>query len=373
MKHIAFCSLLFSLPVIAEPAVDPTGNTKPEPADAPPAEAEVVPIPEPLPQPVSRPSPKPVVIAGGQGAHEVNGIAATVNGRVVTKKEVGILLAPVASQLMAQFPRRGPEFEKKINESREKVLDELIDRELIMSEYKTQGGKLRPQVIDEEIERQKREFYNGNEAKFREDLQKSRMTMDGYREITERKLIVQAMRASKFSDTAPPLPDEIEEEYNKVKLTIRDTNGDKMTYEKIYIPAVDPQNKEATPDMQLALAEDLVKQLKNGANFAELAKKHSRDANALGGGKQENVPRTDLAPEFASLIMDPPEGTIIGPLMDPKGLTIVRVLKKDYGPVPPLSKVHDQIEQRVSRQKSAERYERWIKTLRSKAMISKKK
>ena len=64
-----------------------------------------MPIPEPLPQPVSRPSPKPVVIAGGQGAHEVNGIAATVNGRVVTKKEVGILLAPVASQLMAQFPR----------------------------------------------------------------------------------------------------------------------------------------------------------------------------------------------------------------------------------------------------------------------------
>jgi hypothetical protein len=113
MKHIAFCSLLFSLPLIAEPADAPSGVTKPEPAVAPPAEAEVVPLPEPLPQPLSRPSPKPVAVAGGQGAHEVNGIAATVNGRVVTKKEVGILLAPVASQLMAQFPRRGPEFEKK--------------------------------------------------------------------------------------------------------------------------------------------------------------------------------------------------------------------------------------------------------------------
>ena len=368
MKHIAFCSLLFSLPLIAEPAVDPTGTTKPEPAVAPPVEAEAL-----APQTASRTSPNQVVASGRQGTNEVNGIAATVNGRVVTKKEVGMLLAPIAAQLMAQSPRRGPEFEKKINESRDNVLDELVDRELIMSEYKTQGGKLRPQVVDEEIERQKREFYNGNEAKFREDLQKSRMTMDGYREITERKLIVQAMRASKFSDTAPPLPDEIQKEYNNVNLTIRDTNGDKMTYEKIYIPAMDPQNKDATPDMQLAMAEDLVKQLKNGANFADLAKKHSRDANAQEGGKQENVPRTDLAPEFASLIMDPPEGTLIGPLMDPKGLTIVRVLKKEYGPVPPLSKVHDQIEQRVSRQKSAERYERWIKTLRSKAMISKKK
>jgi hypothetical protein len=91
--------------------------------------------------------------------------------------------------------------------------------------------------------------------------------------------------------TAPPLPDEIQKEYNKVKLSIRDTNGDKMTYEKIYIPAVDPQNKEATPDMQLALAEDVVKQLKSGANFAELAKKHSRDANALAPVLQEIAAR----------------------------------------------------------------------------------
>jgi hypothetical protein len=70
--------------------------------------------------------------------------------------------------------------------------------------------------------------------------------------------------------------------------------------------------------------------------------------------------------------MDPPEGTIIGPLMDPRGLTIVKVISKSYGPVPPLSKVHAQIEQRVSRQKTAERYDRWIKNLRAKALISKK-
>jgi hypothetical protein len=197
--------------------------------------------------------------------------------------------------------------------------------------------------------------------------------MEGFRAMTERQLIVQAMRASKFSDSAPPLPHEIQKEYNSVKLKIRDTNGDKISFLKIYIPAVDPKNPTATPDTQLDLADSIVKQLKEGANFEELAKQHSRDAYAEQGGKQEKVPRTDLAPEFAALIMDPPEGTVIGPLMDPRGLTIVKVLEKFYGPVPPLSKVHDQIEQRVARQKSAERYDRWIKTLRAKGMISKKR
>ncbi len=315
---------------------------------------------------------QPMAVTGNRGPLEVDGIAATVNGSVVTKKEVSYLLSPIIGQLVAQFPRRGPEFEKKLKEFHDKIVDELIDRELILHEYKTLGGKLRPQAVDEEIDRQKREQYNGNEALFREGLQKARLTQEGLREMTERQLIVQNMKASKFSDAAPPLPFEIQKEYDKVKLNLRDTNGDKMTFLKIYIRAVDEQNPTATPESQLALAEDIVKQLKAGGNFEELAKKHSRDGYEEQGGKRVDFPRTDLSPEFAALIMDPPEGTIIGPLMDSKGLTIAKVLSKSYGPVPPLSKVKEQIERRVSSQKNAERYERWMKTLRAKAMISKK-
>jgi peptidyl-prolyl cis-trans isomerase SurA len=314
---------------------------------------------------------EPVVVAG-TGARVVNGIAATVNGLVVTQKEVAILMAPIVGQLTAQFPRRGSEFEKKVKEAHDKILDELIDRELVMSEFKHIGGKLRPEAINEEIDRQINTDYNGNKTKFRDELSKARLTMASYREMTERKMIVQAMRASKFNDVAPPLPHEIQQEYNTVKLSLRDINGDKITFQKIYIPAVDPKSPGSSPDTQLALAEDLVKQIKEGGSLEELAKKHSRDAYAEKGGRQDLVPRTDLAPEFANLIMDPPEGTIIGPLMDPRGLTIVKVISKSYGPVPPLSKVHAQIEQRVSRQKTAERYDRWIKNLRAKALISKK-
>ena len=38
---------------------------------------------------------------------EVNGIAAKVNGRAITKNEVTFMLAPIAAQLNAQYPRRG--------------------------------------------------------------------------------------------------------------------------------------------------------------------------------------------------------------------------------------------------------------------------
>lgn len=304
---------------------------------------------------------------------EVTGIAAKVNGSVVTKKEVAMLLGPAVARLRAANPRMGPEFEKKFREIYDKALEELIDRELVLNESKTLGLQIRPQMIDEEISREKRENYNNNDAKFREDLAKSYLTMDGYRELVRKKLTMQAMRQSKFSDAPPPLPSEIQKEYNSVKLKMRDTSGDKLYFHKMYIPAVDPQNPNATPEAQLKLAEDIVKQLKNGSSFEELAKKHSRDAYSTTGGKQENVASTDLAPEFSSLITDPPAGTIVGPLMDRAGLTIARLDKIDYGPVPPLSKIKEQLEQRVTREKTAARYERWIKTLRSHAMITKSK
>ena len=80
--------------------------------------------------------------------------------------------------------------------------------------------------------------------------------MPGYREMTREKMIVQSMRAQQFSDAPPPLPNEIQNEYNEIRETLRDTSKDKITFRKIFIPAVDPENPLATPETQLALAED---------------------------------------------------------------------------------------------------------------------
>jgi peptidyl-prolyl cis-trans isomerase SurA len=304
-----------------------------------------------------------------RGPVEVNGIAAKVNGSVITKNQVSFMLAPIYGQLAAQFPRRGPEFEKQFNEAKTKVIQELVDRQIILDEFKLIGASIKPHIIDEEIKRQMRELYNGDDAKFREELKRSRLTMEGYREMTREKMVVQAMRAQQFSDAPPPLPNEIQQEYDEIKNTLRDVSKDVISFQKIFIPATDPQNPAATPDTQLALAEDLAKQLAAGKDFTELAKAHSKDAFAEQGGLQENVPRTDISPEFAAILFDSPTGKIVGPLMDPQGFTIVKPVKLDYGPAPALGNVREMIEERVRKKKTSAQYERWIETRRKRAMI----
>ena len=303
---------------------------------------------------------------------EVNGIAAKVNGRVITRNELSFNLAPIHAQLSAQYPRRGERFDTELKTARDKILQELIDREIILDEFKQLGANIKPHFIEQEVKRQIRELYNGDEAKFREELKRSRLTMEGYREMTREKMIVQQMRALQFADAPPPLPNEIEKEYEAIRPTLRDTSKDVLNFRKIFIPAVDDANPASTPESQLAFAEDLAAQLAKGADFEALAKEHSKDAYAESGGLQENVPRTDLSPEFAAIIIDNPEGEVVGPLKDPAGFTIIRVGKIQFGPSPSLAddRVRELIEERVRKMKTSAQYERWIESRRKRAMIN---
>lgn len=309
-----------------------------------------------------------------QAAVEINGIAAKVNGRVVTKNEVAFMLAPMRAYLASKFPRKTPTYYKELNEGKNKILDELIERELVIHHFKDLGANIPDHVVESEIRRKIREDFNNNESLFRKELQTQGLSYAKFKELTHRQLIVQAMRARQFADVAPATPGEMRTEYNKVREKIRDMSKDRCDFEKIFIPKVDQDNLEATPETQLKLTEEIVKKLKAGGDFAELAKKHSKDGFADEGGKQTDVARTDLAPVIAVMMFEEPTDSIIGPLEDGIGYHIIRVNKKHLGPSPSLSdpKVRTLIQNQVQREKSSARYNRWIDTLKRSAMIEKK-
>lgn len=50
---------------------------------------------------------------GPRKAVEVNPVAATVNGRLITKNQVAVLVAPELRQLKVQLPQQDADFERK--------------------------------------------------------------------------------------------------------------------------------------------------------------------------------------------------------------------------------------------------------------------
>ena len=99
-----------------------------------------------------------------EAAVELNGIAAKVNGKVVTKKEVAFHMAPMMAVLQAKYPRRGPNYEKEFRETRNSVLDRLIENKIVMTELERRGAAIPEHVIDAEVKRIVTEVFNGNET-----------------------------------------------------------------------------------------------------------------------------------------------------------------------------------------------------------------
>ncbi len=301
---------------------------------------------------------------------KVNGIAAIANGRVVTINEVAFMLAPIRARLAIKHPRMGATFNAELAKSKKKILDELIDRQLIIHEFNELGAQIPDHAIKADIKRQIDRTYNGNEKKFREQLSKSNLSYTKYVQLTKDKLIGQAMRAQHFNDPTPATQSELMAEYNKHKRDMRDRSKDQINFEKIYIPVTNDDDLLATPETQKEFAEDLVKQIKKGANFAALAKEHSTDAFADQGGKQTNVKRSDLRPDVSFALFTEPVGTVIGPIqLDANGYQIIRVTRKIDGPYPGLSKVKKDMEQAVQNRKSSVRFNRYLDRLRKKALI----
>ena len=72
--------------------------------------------------------------AGSKAPRIVNRVAATVNGRPITSAEVRFMMAPYLRELSMLYPRQGPRFNAELLKVKKQVLDELIDRELVLGE-----------------------------------------------------------------------------------------------------------------------------------------------------------------------------------------------------------------------------------------------
>ncbi len=102
-----------------------------------------------------------------------------------------------------------------------------------------------------------------------------------------------------------------------------------------------------------AKAEDIEKQLKNGADFAELAKKYSEDpGSAQNGGLLPPLTHGRTVPEFEQAAFNTPVGQTTGVIRTSYGFHIIKVEGKQSARVKPLAEVKPQIEPILKQQKA---------------------
>lgn len=306
-------------------------------------------------------------IRSSQGPQLVNKIAAKVNGDVITLNELMIKVAPSQSVLMSRYPRRGATFQRQLEELKAGILDELIDRAIIFTEFKDRVRSFPDYQIENEVKRVIQNVYNGDEQLFKKYLKATNLTRDQFKEQQRKELLVQIVRAQQFGDVAVPKENELREEYGRWSITNRDRAKDLGTYRRIYLH----KSRGGGPFSQLKLAEDIVKKLKNGEDFNDLAKRYSNGSHAEQGGVWKDIPRTDLAMEFGTLLFETSGSEIMGPLEDQIGFNIVQVMERKLGPAKAFTEAREEIQRRVISDKKKSNYQKWMKKMRARAVIKK--
>jgi parvulin-like peptidyl-prolyl isomerase len=291
-------------------------------------------------------------------------IAAVVDGIPISSSEVEETIK--AQEQVIQFQHRNDpaRIKKEIAILRQGAIETLIEREILLAEFRKIGGVIKAQYVDDDINGIIRESFKGNRDAFVDELTKSGMTVKKFRELREKMVIMNVMRARNSGEHPPATPREVQDYYDKNVDKWRE--GDQIKISTITIPKF---AGDKTPEQQQKFTQELRTRIVQGADFAKVAKTNSQDSHAENGGSWEWMSKTDLMPAIADAAMELKTGGI-SPVLDlESNFIIVSCDAKKLGVAPDIEKLRPEIEKMINQEKSKSNIDKWVETVRKKHVI----
>jgi parvulin-like peptidyl-prolyl isomerase len=311
-----------------------------------------------------------------RGQMLADGIAAVVNNKVITYVQINQQVAETEKLLRQNL--QGEELFQRVKEAKLNVLKSLIDRELIIQDFKTMGGFIPDTYTNERINDIIRNEYGGDRVAFIKTLYERGVTMQKYRDEIQDNAIVGYMRNKNVVQTILISPYQIEQYYQQnLRLFQQDEQIKVATIvlRKALFPSQKtmPDGKQVTYDPQEEIAKEILYKLDTGSDFSDLAKSYSEASNKDDGGELgwvtqngKTAIRSDLWDAIAKL--QPGQHTDVIATSD-GFYYIVLVEDRKKSAMTPLEDVRAQIEQTVISEQSQVRQQQWLDSLRAKAFI----
>ena len=294
----------------------------------------------------------------------IDGIAAIVNGDIITYSQVRGLSAPRERLLRTQF--HGAELDKQIQEARNLALKDLIDRQLIVQSFHKEKFELPEHFVEERINDIIREDFGGDRNTFIKTLQAQNFSLTEFKKMEMDKIIVSAMRSKNVKPVTTVSPTKVIEYYKQHRAEF--TAKEQVKLRLIMIPT---RAAEGNTTAQKAIAEEILGKLADGAPFDRMAQMYSEDATRDSGGDWGWVERKTLAPPLEKVAFNLPPGRVSHVIELGPNFYIMKVEEKRGGDTPSFAKLRPEIEKKLMQEESQRQQEIWLAGLRQKAYIQK--
>jgi len=292
----------------------------------------------------------------------VDGIAAIVNGEVITYSQVRSLSAPREKLLRSQLT--GKDLESKLLELRQLALRDLVDRRLVIQAFKKESYQIPDHFVDQRMQEIIRESFGGDRNTFVKTLEAQNYTLGEFKEKEMERMIVAAMRSHNVKTNSIVSPTKIEDYYRKHHEEF--TTKEQIKLRMIMISG---QKDTASAPAQKALAEEVLGRLASGAEFDRTAQVYSEDSTRDNGGDWGWIERNTLAAPLEKFAFNMPVGRISNIIEYAGNYYILKVEDKRGGTTRSLSEARSDIEKKLLQVEAQGIQERWIASLRAKAYI----
>ncbi len=292
----------------------------------------------------------------------VDGIAAIVNGEVITYSQVRALSAPREKLLRSQLT--GKDLENKLLELRQLALKDLIDRRLVIQAFKKESYQIPDHFVDQRMHEIMRDSFGGDRNTFIKTLEAQNYTLGEFKEKEMERMIVAAMRSHNVKTNSIVSPTKIEDYYRKHHEEF--TTKEEI---KLRLIMISGQKDTASAPAQKALAEEVLGRLASGAEFDRTAQVYSEDSTRDNGGDWGWIERNTLAAPLEKFAFNMPVGRISNIIEYAGNYYILKVEDKRGGTTRSLAEARSDIEKKLLQVEAQGIQERWIASLRAKAYI----
>ncbi len=288
---------------------------------------------------------------------QIDGVAAFVNQHVITISDV--LGASETLQQQLRSGRAG----LAANEMYAEVLQDLIDRKLIVDSYQQQKEiQIPSMVVDERVQEVVQELFQDDRTSFLRALGEEGRSERSWREDIRQQVVVRAMRNLRVDRHIHISPTEIRAWY--------DANPDvfmqeaEVTYRMLVV------DTPAQDDAEHSVVAEITGALEDGEDFEALTRRFSIDRFAERGGLRGPVDPQQLRDEVRHTLESLDVGAVSDPIVLGGNTVWLQLEAFVAGEKTSFAEAYDDIRARLFRQRAEELYDRWIQRLRAEAFIT---
>lgn len=293
----------------------------------------------------------------------IDKVVAIVNDEVITLSELQQEGKPLIQRMREELQKQDPEDQLQITERQ--ILDALILRRLQIQEAAKQHIVVDQDQVTAAIEQIKKQNGITSDVAFAQALKHQNLTPEDLKTKVWEQLVVEALLVRNVRNSVVVSEEEVTQYYQEHADQFRQPASVRIRHILLRLPEnPSPENLAQAR----ARAASLLGQLRNGAEFATMAREHSDGAAATEGGDLGVMRKGELHPALESVAFSLKPGSISDVIETDAGLNIIKVEERTSGDS--LSgEVRAHVHQLVFNQKLLKRMNEYFEELKKQAYI----